>query len=210
MKKIIRYSAAFCMMALMFSACGLTQDAGSVPDKMVGSNPGELEKRIEALLKKAGTDLEKAEFAEIATSCNRKGASPSFLLMIDLVSPENPNKLVRATWFDSERNRNDYSVEGLMLTDSDNNVVEDHAAFADMLFSYADVKTYIGNAPVYCTESLEASGYQENGFVERLDIQRLSYEGYRLSARMRVGYKGQITMHKTYDVASDGLHIVKK
>lgn len=209
MKKIIG-SAIAGMLALTFAACGLTQGSGPVSDKMLGSNPGELEKQIEILVKKAGADLQTAEFAEIITGYNANGYKPSLSVTIDIVSPTNPDKLLRAKWYDSETSRNKYDVEELVLTDSDNNLVNDHAAFAGMLFSYADAKTYIDNAPVYCTESLEASGYGANGYVERLDIERNPHEGNRLSARMRVGYKGQNTLHKSFGIAQDGGHIIKK
>lgn len=210
MKKMIGHSVAAGMLALTLTACGLTQNSGPVRDKMSGSSPGELEKQIEMLLKEAGTDLRTAEFAEIVSGYNGNGFKPSLSVTVDIVNPQNPNKLLRASWYDSESTRNKYDVEELLLTDSDDNVIDDHAAFADMLFTYADVKTYIDNAPIYCTESLEASGYGENGFVERLDIERNPHEGNRIKAMMRVGYKGQSTLHKTFRVAPDGGHIVKK
>lgn len=210
MKKFIRRSAAAAMLALAFTACGLSQDAGPVADKLIGSNPDELEKRIVALLEKAGTELGKAEFAEIITSTNRNGISPSYTVTVDIVSPKNPDKLLRVSWYDSERTRNRYTEEELLLTDSDNNVVEGREGFEGMLFPYADAKVYIDNAPRYCTESLEASGYKENGFVERLDIERNPHDGNRLSARMRVGYEGKSTLRKSYAVAPDGGHIVRK
>lgn len=210
MKKIFCRSVVAGMLAMAFAACGLTQGSAPVADRMLGSNPGELEKQIEMLLEKAGTDLEKAEFAEIVTGYNANGYKPSLSLTLDIVSPENPDKLLRASWYDSESSRNHCTVEELMLTDSDDNVIEEHAAFEDMLFTYADVKTFIENAPVYCTESLEASGYGADGFVERLDIERNFHEGNRIAAMMRVGYKGRNTMHKSFRVAQDGQHIVRK
>lgn len=210
MKKIIRRWTAAAMLALAFTACGVSQDAGPVAEKVIGSNPGELEKRIEALLEKAGTEPGKAEFAEIVTSTNRNGISPSYTVTVDIVSPGNPDKLLRVSWYDSERTRNRYTEEELLLTDSDNNVVEGCAGFEYMLFSYADAKVYIDNAPRYCTESLEASGYKEKGFVERLDIERNPHGGNCLSARMRVGYEGKSTMRKSYGVAPDGGHIIRK
>lgn len=210
MKRNFLLSVSAGMLALTFTACGLTQNSAPLADKMLGSNPGELEKQIEMLLKKAGADLETAEFAEIVTGYNANGYKPSLSLTLDIVNPANPDKLLRASWYDSESSRNHCTVEELMLTDSDDNVIAEHAAFEDMLFTYAEVKTYIDNAPVYCAESLEASGYGADGFAERLDIERNPHEGNRIKAMMRVGYKGQNTLHKSFTVAPDGQHIVKK
>lgn len=210
-KRTFYVAATICILALTVTSCNFVKESAPIADEMIGSNPEELQEKITEVLKFADTDLEKAQFAEISSGYHQVGnIDPTISVTLDIVNPKDQNKLLRVSWDDKKSTRNYYSKEDLVLSDSKNNIINKYEDFKDMLFSYSDAKIYIDNVPTYCKEALEASGYKDAGFIDRLTIERRPYEGNQVVAMIRVGYKKNITLVKSYTVSKDGLHIEKK
>lgn len=174
---------------------------GPLPEDIVGDQPGELEQKIKDLLDQAGTDTSKVEFAEISTTFTYKENDNKAYVSIQIISPENKDKMVQYDWNDMKDRRNHYEMFELTVSSFDDDVIDNYDGYKDMLFKYSDAAIYLKNLPTYCKEALEASGYKENGCINSFNI-----EADR--AFINVGYKGQSSIFKTYNISEDKNHIV--
>ena len=170
---------------------------------IIGANAGELDGKIDELLELAKAKKETAEFAEIYTYFNYKPGDPSTSVTIQIVTPEDKNKMAEYSWYDNKDVRNKLDKQDMVISDHDDNVIDTYDGFKDMLFTYDDVVKQVENLPVFCKEALEASGYGEDGYVR-------SYQIEKGDAFIMVGHKSSNMLSKTYHVAEDGEHIIVK
>jgi len=179
----------------------MKENATTTPsDTIIGANAGELDGKIDELLELAKAKKETAEFAEIYTYFNYKPGDPSTSVTIQIVTPEDKNKMAEYSWYDNKDVRN---KQDMVISDHDDNVIDTYDGFKDMLFTYDDVAKQVENLPVFCKEALEASGYGEDGYVR-------SYQIEKGDAFIMVGHKSSNMLSKTYHVAEDGEHIIVK
>lgn len=188
--------------AWMFSACG-SFNPGPVPEDITGDTPGELQAKIADLLKQAGSDSSKVEFAEITSMFQFRPGDNFSHVSIQIVSPEDKDKMVQYDWTDMKDRRNVYEVRGLTVSSNlGTDVIDTYDGYKDMLFSYEDARPYLTNLPAYCKEALEASGYKDKGYISSFTI---DVEG----ANIGVSHKDASTISKTFRISADKLHIEK-
>ena len=208
-KRTLQSLTAIAMLALILVSCNLVKSAAPSPTDTVGTNPDELKAKMVEVLEDAGTTLEKAEFSNITSSSNRTG-SVSYSVSLEIVKPQNHDKLATAGWYSSDIRPNLYRVDDIVLSDADDNIIKEYDKFKDILFTYADIEQYINNAPACFKEALEASGYGADGFISNFSIEREQHNGNKIKAGIRVGYKGDSSLSKYFTVQEDGMHIIKK
>ncbi|MFQ7267176.1 MAG: hypothetical protein ACLRPS_10005 [Paraprevotella clara] len=199
---------ALCVVAVTMASCDfvnkMKENATTTPsDTIIGANAGELDGKIDELLELAKAKKETAEFAEIYTYFNYKPGDPSTSVTIQIVTPEDKNKMAEYSWYDNKDVRNKLDKQDMVISDHDDNVIDTYDGFKDMLFTYDDVAKQVENLPVFCKEALEASGYGEDGYVR-------SYQIEKGDAFIMVGHKSSNMLSKTYHVAEDGEHIIVK
>lgn len=199
---------ALCVVAVTMASCDfvnkMKENATTTPsDTIIGANAGELDGKIDELLELAKAKKETAEFAEIYTYFNYKLGDPSTSVTIQIVTPEDKNKMAEYSWYDNKDVRNKLDKQDMVISDHDDNVIDTYDGFKDMLFTYDDVAKQVENLPVFCKEALEASGYGEDGYVR-------SYQIEKGDAFIMVGHKSSNMLSKTYHVAEDGEHIIVK
>ena len=108
MKKLLSASIlAASMLSLSITSCDNLKPA-PVPDDIVGDTPGELKAKINELLEQAGTDSTKVEFAEIASNFQYKPGDNNANVHVQIVSPEDKNKMLQYSWSDMKDRRNTY------------------------------------------------------------------------------------------------------
>lgn len=208
-KRTFQSLVAIFSLALILVSCGLVKSSAPRPTDTVGTNPDELKAKLVEIMENAGGTLETAEFASITSSCSYSGKM-SYSVYLEIVKPQNKNKLVEAMWYSSESSPNDFSVTDIVLSDSKNNVIKEYDQFKDILFTYADIEHYITHSPVCFKEALEASGYGTDGYIERIDISREQHNNNKLRANIKVTNKSSRTLNKYYQIQEDGMHIIKK
>lgn len=208
-KRTFQSLVAIFSLALILVSCGLAKSTAPRPTDTVGTNPDELEAKLAEIMENAGGTLETAEFASINSSCSHSGKT-SYSVDLEIVKPQNKNRLAEAKWYSSESSPNDFSVTDIVLSDSENNVIKEYDQFKDILFTYADIEQYINHSSACFKEALEASGYGADGYVERITISREQYNNNKLKASIKVTHKSDRTLKKYYQIQEDGMHIVKK
>ena len=116
---------------------------------------------------------ETAEFAEIYTYFTIiSRVIPSTSVTIQIVTPEDKNKMAEYSWYDNKDVRNKLDKQDMVISDHDDNVIDTYDGFKDMLFTYDDVAKQVENLPVFCKEALEASGYGEDGYGRSYQIEK--------------------------------------
>ena len=199
---------ALCVVAVTMASCDfvnkMKENATTTPsDTIIGANVGELDGKIDELLELAKAKKETAEFAEIYTYLNYKPGNPSTSVTIQIVTPEDKNKMAEYSWYDNKDVRNKLDKQDMVISDHDDNVIDTYDGFKDMHFTYNDVSKLVENLPVFCKEALEASGYGEEGYVR-------SYQIEKGDAFITVGHKSSNMLTKSYHIAEDGEHIIKE
>lgn len=189
--------------------CLYRQISGYIFPDTVGTNPDELKAKLAEIMENAGGTLETAEFARISSSRSHSGKT-SYSVDLEIVKPQNKNRLAEAKWYSSESSPNDFSVTDMVLSDSENNVIKEYDQFKDILFTYADIEQYINHSSTCFKEALEAAGYGTDGYVERITISREQYNNNKLKASIKVTHKSNRTLNKYYQIQEDGMHIIKK
>lgn len=208
-KRTLQSVTAIFMLALILVSCNLVKSAAPRPTDTVGTNPDELKTKLVEIMENAGSTLENAEFSRISSDSRRSG-STSYSISLEIVKPQNRNKLAKAEWYSSESSPNQFDVTDMVLSDSDNNIIKEYDQFKDILFTYADIEKYINNSSTCFKEALEASGYGADGYIENFQIEREQHNNNKIKAGIRVGYKGDSTLDKYYRIQEDGMHIIKK
>lgn len=208
-KRTLQSVATIFTLALILASCGLAKSAAPRPTDTVGTNPDELKAKMVEILENAGGTLENAEFSRIISRSNHSGKT-SYSIDLEIVKPQNKNKLADASWYSSESQPNKFGVTDIVLSDSENNIIKEYDQFKDILFSYADIEKYIVNAPTCYKEALEASGYGADGFIEYFSIERDQYNGNKIKVGISVEHKSNSSLTKFFRVQEDGMHIVKK
>ncbi len=174
---------------------------GPVPEDIVGDTPGELQSKIGEILDQAGTDSTKVEFAEINTGFQYKPDDNLATVQIQIISPDDKNKMLQYDWSDMKDRRNHYErFELTVATSVSNDVIDTYEGYKDMLFTYDDVRVYLDNLPVYCKEALDASGYKDKGYISSFSIAK---DDVLISVHHKDG-----NISKTYRISKDGGHIV--
>ena len=200
MKKLLSASIlAASMLSLSITSCDNLKPA-PVPDDIVGDTPGELKAKINELLEQAGTDSTKVEFAEIASNFQYKPGDNNANVHVQIVSPEDKNKMLQYSWSDMKDRRNTYEqFELTVSTFLEDDVVDSYDGYKDMLFTYNDIKPYLDNLSTYCKEALEASGYKDKGYIDSFLIS---------SQQIIIGvHHKDANISKTYQISKDGKHI---
>ncbi|WP_300935449.1 hypothetical protein [uncultured Muribaculum sp.] len=199
-KSLFKTALAASLLALSMTSCNIL-NPGPVPENIVGDEPGELQAKIGELLEKAGTDSAKVEFAEIYTSFINQQNDNIANAHVQIVSPDDKDKMVQYSWSDMKDRRNMYErFELTVATHLDNDVVDTYEGYKDMLFNYGDIKVYLENLPTYCKEALEASGYKDKGYICDFMI---SKDDVNIGVKHKDG-----GFSKTYKISNDGQHIV--
>ena len=134
-KRTFQSLVAIFSLALILVSCGLAKSTAPRPTDTVGTNPDELEAKLAEIMENAGGTLETAEFASINSSCSHSGKT-SYSVDLEIVKPQNKNRLAEAKWYSSESSPNDFSVTDIVLSDSENNVIKEYDQFKDILFTY--------------------------------------------------------------------------
>lgn len=200
MKKFFRSVLAVSTLTMLMTSCSFL-NPGPVPEDIIGDQPGELQAKINELLDQAGTDSTKVEFAEISSSFLYSPGDNTANVHVQIISPDDKNKMVQYSWSDMKDRRN--MCEKFDLTVStflDNDVVDSYDGYKEMLFTYDDARKYLNNLPTYCKEALEASGYKDNGYINNFTM---SNKQIIISVKHKDG-----GFHKTYNISKDGKHIV--
>ncbi|NCE69818.1 hypothetical protein D1165_16650 [Muribaculaceae bacterium M3] len=185
---------------MLMTSCSFL-NPGPVPEDIIGDQPGELQAKINELLDQAGTDSTKVEFAEISSSFLYNPGDNTANVHVQIISPDDKNKMVQYSWSDMKDRRN--MCEKFDLTVStflDNDVVDSYDGYKEMLFTYDDARKYLNNLPTYCKEALEASGYKDNGYIDNFTM---SNKQIIISVKHKDG-----GFYKTYNISKDGEHIV--
>ena len=176
-------AAAILTTVILATSCG-NFNPGPVPENIVGDAPGELEAKICDLMKVAGTD-----------STNNAHAH------IQIISPDDKNKMEQLDWNDMKERRNSYEKYNLTVsTRLSEDLIDTYEGYKDMLFTYSDIKKYLDNLPAYCEEAIEASGYKDNAYISHFEI---NVDGASISVKHKEG-----NISKDYKISPDGKHIV--
>ena len=123
-KSLFKTALAASLLALSMTSCNIL-NPGPVPENIVGDEPGELQAKIGELLEKAGTDSAKVEFAEIYTSFINQQNDNIANAHVQIVSPDDKDKMVQYSWSDMKDRRNMYErFELTVATHLDNDVVD--------------------------------------------------------------------------------------
>lgn len=139
-KRTFQSLVAIFSLALILVSCGLAKSSAPRPTDTVGTNPDELKAKLVEIMENAGGTLETAEFASITSSCSYSGKM-SYSVYLEIVKPQNKNKLAEATWYSSESSPNNFSVTDIVLSDSKNNVIKEYDQFKDILFLMPTLNT---------------------------------------------------------------------
>ena len=145
MKKFFRSVLAVSTLTMLMTSCSFL-NPGPVPEDIIGDQPGELQAKINELLDQAGTDSTKVEFAEISSSFLYSPGDNTANVHVQIISPDDKNKMVQYSWSDMKDRRN--MCEKFDLTVStflDNDVVDSYDGYKEMLFTYDDARKYLNN-----------------------------------------------------------------
>ena len=120
---------ALCVVAVTMASCDfvnkMKENATTTPsDTIIGANAGELDGKIDELLELAKAKKETAEFAEIYTYFNYKPGDPSTSVTIQIVTPEDKNKMAEYSWYDNKDVRNKLDKQDMVISDHDDNVID--------------------------------------------------------------------------------------
>ena len=124
---------ALCVVAVTMASCDfvnkMKENATTTPsDTIIGANVGELDGKIDELLELAKAKKETAEFAEIYTYLNYKPGNPSTSVTIQIVTPEDKNKMAEYSWYDNKDVRNKLDKQDMVISDHDDNVIDTYDA----------------------------------------------------------------------------------
>ena len=193
-------AAAILTTVILATSCG-NFNPGPVPENIVGDAPGELEAKICDLMKVAGTDSTKVEFAEITSTFIYRPNDNNAHAHIQIISPDDKNKMEQLDWNDMKERRNSYEKYNLTVsTRLSEDLIDTYEGYKDMLFTYSDIKKYLDNLPAYCEEAIEASGYKDNAYISNFEI---NVDGASISVSHKEG-----NISKTYGISPDGSHII--
>ena len=198
----LKQTVGFAIASFAMASCSFL-NPGPLPEVIIGQNAGELRTKICELMDMAGTDSTQVEFAKIQTYFLYRPDDNTASTAIQIVSPEDKNKMMEYSWTDMKDRRNWREASELVVsTRFDDDVIATYDGFKDMLFSYDDIRIYLDNLPTYCKEALEASGYKDKGYISYFTIDKSS------GAEVTVSYKDDTSLSKTYSIAPDGKHII--
>lgn len=194
-------ATALAIVFLAMSSCNFL-NPGPLPEALMGQNAGELKAKVCELMDMAGTDSTQVEFAEINTYFLYRPNDNLASAYIQIVSPEDKNKMMEYTWTDMNGRRNMKEANELVVsTRLDNDVIDTYDGFKEMLFTYDDIRVYLDNLPTYCKEAIEASGYKNKAFISSFNIEKDK-------STITVNYKEDTSLSKTYEIDPEGKHIV--
>ena len=189
------------IVSLATASCSFL-NPGPLPEAIVGQNAGELKAKVCELMDMADTDSTKVEFAKIDTDFLYRPNDNTASVSIQIVSPEDKNKMMEYKWLDMDGRRNLKEINELVVsTHFDNDVIDTYDGFKEMLFTYDDIRVYLDNLPTYCKEAIEASGYKDKAFISNFSIEKDE-------SLITVNYKDDTSLSKTYSIDPEGKHIV--
>ena len=99
-------------------------------------------------MKVAGTDSTKVEFAEITSTFIYRPNDNNAHAHIQIISPDDKNKMEQLDWNDMKERRNSYEKYNLTVsTRLSEDLIDTYEGYKDMLFTYSDIKNTLTICP---------------------------------------------------------------
>lgn len=204
-----------CLQAGLFTACHLSEKSQHAkPEKLtrlVGTQPGELQKRIDRMLLEADsvTDL---EFIFLESSYEYYNDDYyEAQVRWQSVDPKDTlkKKHLYCSWTDSPKARDQHQHFSVYLTQGDDEAVYPYDSIRARLFSYDLAKEYIDRLPHYASEAVKASGWGDQGYVNRFAIEiNKEPASSEPDVQIRIGRKDDREKKLAYRVAPDKKRLI--
>lgn len=178
---------------------GATSESSSdidydIANGMIGQQAGDFDKVIEEILSKNGLTKENVELSEISTYQGDDYVE----LNIDAVTPADKNKMSEYSW----SSRRGLTNNEIVLSDSDDNIIDKYEQFEHSLFKLSDAQTILKKLPELLKQAIEESGYGDKARVQSYRIDR-NYQG-KIIMSIDVRHKEVITLDKSFSVDAEG------